>query len=120
MAIIDTHWSWTNLEIAALFMVPFAKKLLVPHVYSIIVFDVEFAYEPQLLLIAGQFEFGIQSAYENGIQELLLTVAQQDQEAQAVVVVVLYAKHENPDVQLVGGLQDAQYPGLVTSVVQLF
>jgi hypothetical protein len=35
-------------------MVPFAKKLLVPHVYSIIVFDVEFAYEFQLLLIAGQ------------------------------------------------------------------
>ena len=44
MAKIATHWSWTNLEIAALLKVPFAKKLLVPHVYPIIVFDVEFAY----------------------------------------------------------------------------
>ncbi len=42
---------------------------------------------------------------------MLLTVAQQDLEAQAVVFVVLYAKHENPVVQPVGGLQDVQYPG---------
>ena len=40
--------------------------------------------------------------------------------AQAVLLVVLYAKHENPLVQPVGGLQDVQYPGLVVSVVQLF
>ena len=41
---------------------------------------------------------------------LLLTVAQQDYEAQTVGFVALDAKHENPEVQLVGGLQDAQYP----------
>ena len=48
-------------------MVPFAYKLLVPHVYYISVFDVEFGYIAQSTSIAGHEGFGIQSAYENGI-----------------------------------------------------
>jgi hypothetical protein len=37
-----------------------------------------------------------------------------------LVTELFNAKHENPVVQPVGGLQDVQYPGLVVSVVQLF
>jgi hypothetical protein len=50
----------------------------------------------------------------------LLTVAQHDYVAQVVLLVVLYAKHENPVVQFVGGLQDAQYPGTEVLVVHVF
>jgi hypothetical protein len=52
---------------APLFIVPFAKKLLVPHVNSMVSNVVAFAKYCQLLLIEGHIPLGMQRPYENGI-----------------------------------------------------
>ena len=108
-----------KLEIAMLFIVPLGQKLVYPQVNIYIVFVVAFAYWLHEFCTAGHHSFGMHRPYEYGIQVLLVIVAQHNWVAQAELFVVLYAKHENPDVQPLGGLHDVQYPDFVESVVQL-
>jgi hypothetical protein len=75
---IAIHWSWTNLIMAPLFIVPFAKKLPSAHEYIMVSNVVAFENPRNSLTIAGHLPFGMQRPYGNGICVALLTYAQQD------------------------------------------